>query len=126
MGAPVWCLLVLLTLSFLVLRTTATPEDDWVMISRCRAGCLAAAVEPSSGDGNEEPGEEKEEEEEGCGGDQQCNMCWSVCERLLVDSLSWAPVCERMNQPSMCVSLHNHLYTRLTPAYTKQIELPRK
>ena len=59
-------------------------------VSRCQASCLEVTVGAALA--------------RECGAHRQCNMCWNVCEKLLTDTVSWAPVCEHVHDPTLCVS----------------------
>jgi len=62
----------------------ALDEMSWVTVTRCRATCLDELVPASP-------------QEDACSEHADCYMCWEMCERLLVDTLSWGPMCDKQD-----------------------------
>ena len=68
--------LYLLVLYSLTVDGGTIPEPDQaITIARCRSGCLEEYTSDVSCES------------------EDCAMCWQLCELLVVDSFSWAPLC---------------------------------
>ncbi|ELU06840.1 hypothetical protein CAPTEDRAFT_215798 [Capitella teleta] len=79
---------------FLLLVGSALGGNPTTM-RRCRAACLVHA---------QEAGLPVVRDPDACAMDEDCDLCWKICEHLVEDPMNWAPVCDGAEEGSglMC------------------------